>query len=63
MNYLRVLMNRNIYVFEYEEALLVRNSIDNSIRNNDNWCIFNTKEYGKLYLNINLIESIEFKKI
>ena len=61
MNHLRILMNRNIYVFTGEEAFLIRNRIYNSIKDKNNWCAFNTKDYGILYLNINLIESIEFK--
>ena len=63
MDHLRISMNKNIYVFTGEEAFLTRNILYNFIKEKDDWCIINTKEFGMLYLNINLIESIEFKNI
>ena len=63
MDNLKVLTNQNIYVFTGEEAFLIKNSLYNCIRENEKWCIINTKDFGMLFLNINLIESIEFKQI
>ena len=63
MDHLKVLTNQNIYVFRGEEAFLIRNSLYNCIKKNEKWFIINTKEFGMLFLNINLIESIEFKQI
>ena len=63
MDHLRISMNKNIYVFTKEEAFLIRNSLYNCIKKNEKWFIINTKDFGMLFLNINLIESIEFKQI